>query len=56
MTELLGGACLVAVGAEAADVAVIVAATLGERNDMVRYCGFPDDPLGDTVPAQRFGL
>ena len=45
-----------AVGAEAADVAVVVATAFGERNDVVRYCGFPDDPLGGTVPAERFGL
>lgn len=53
--ELLGRAGLVAGGAEAADVAVVVAAPLGERNDMVGHRGFPNDAPGGAVPAERLG-
>lgn len=44
-----------AIGAEAADVAVVVAATTGERDDVVRHGGLANDALGGTVPAERFG-
>ena len=37
MTELFGSPLGVAVGAEAADVAVLVAAALGERHDVVGH-------------------
>ena len=53
MTELLGGACLVAVGAEAADVGVVVAAALGERHDVVGHGGFADEAPGSAVLAER---
>ena len=55
MTELLGRAGLVAVSAETADVAVIVAATLGERHDVVGHGGLPYSTLRSAVPAERFG-
>ena len=54
--ELLGRACLVAVGAEAADIAVIVGATLGQRHDVVGHRGFPNDASACAVPAERFSL
>jgi hypothetical protein len=56
MTELLGRACLVAVSAEAADVAVIVRATQGERHDMVRHGGCANDALGSAVLTDWFSL
>ena len=56
MTELLGRAGLVAVGAEAADVTVLVAATLGERHDVVGHGGFADEAPGSAVLAERLGL
>ena len=54
--ELLGRACLMAVGAEAADVAVVVAATMGERHDVVGHCGFPNYASACAVPAEGLGL
>jgi hypothetical protein len=56
MAELLGRACLVAVGAQAADVAVIVRAALNERHDVVRYAGLSDGTLGSAVSAERLDL
>jgi len=53
MTELLGRAGLVAVGAEAADVAVLVAAALCERHDVVGHGGFADEVPGSAVLAER---
>jgi hypothetical protein len=55
MTELLGRACPVAVGAKAADVAVLVAAAMGERHNVVGHCGFANNALGGAVPAERLG-
>ncbi len=56
MTELLGRAGPVAVGAEAADVAVLVRATLGQRHDVVGNGGFADEAPGSAIPAERLGL
>ena len=56
MTELLGRTGLVAVGAEAADVAVLVRATVGQRHDVVGHGGLPYPTLRNTVPAERLGL
>lgn len=56
MAELLGRPGLMAVGAEAADVAVLVAAAFGERHDVVGHGGFADKAPGCTVAAERFGL
>jgi len=53
MAELLGRAGLVAVGAEAADVAVLVAAALGKRHDVVGHGGFADEVPGSAVLAER---
>ena len=55
MTKLLGRAGLVAVGAETADVAVLVRTTLGERHDVVGHGGLPYSTLRSAVPAERFG-
>lgn len=52
MAELLGRAGLMAVGAEAADVAVLVAAALGERHDVVGHGGFADETPGSAVLAE----
>ncbi|ALC12700.1 hypothetical protein LH20_12130 [Sphingopyxis sp. 113P3] len=40
---------------EAADVAVVIAAALGERNDMVGDRSLADDASARAVPAERFG-
>ena len=56
MAKLLGRAGLMAVGAEAADVAVLVAAALGERHDVVGHGGFADETPGSAVLAERLGL
>lgn len=53
MAELLGRAGLVAVGAEAADVTVLVAAALGKRHDVVGHGGFADEVPGSAVLAER---
>ena len=53
--ELLGRAIPVAVSAEAADVAVVIAAILGERKDVVGNCGLANNAPGGAVPAERFG-
>ena len=45
-----------AVGTETADVAVVVAAALGERYNVVRHGGLANDALGSAVPAERFSL
>ena len=55
MAELLGRAGLMAVGAKAANVAVIVRAAQGERHDMVRHAGLADGTLGSAVPAEGLG-
>ncbi len=52
MTELLGRAGLMAVGTEAADVAVLVRATVGQRHDVVGHGGLPYPTLRSTVPAK----
>lgn len=56
MTELLGRAGPMAVGAKAADVAVLVRATLGQRHDVVGNGGFADEAPGSAIPAERLGL
>jgi hypothetical protein len=56
MTELLGRSGLVAVGTEASDVAVVIAAALGERHDVVGHGGFADEASGSAVLAERLGL
>ncbi len=55
MAELLGRASLVAVGAEAADVAVLVAAALSERHDVIGHDGFADETPGSAILAERLG-
>ena len=53
MAELFGRAGLMAVGTETADVAVLVAAALGERHDVVGHGGFADETPGSAVLAER---
>ncbi len=55
MAELLGGANPVTVSTKAADVGVIVAAILAQRDDVVGHRGCPDEALGSTVPAEWLG-
>lgn len=54
--ELLGSACPVAVSTQAANVAVVVAATLGERHDVVRYGRLSDYPGAGTIATEGFCL
>ncbi len=56
MVELLGRAGLVAVGAEAADVAIVVRAIVGQLHDVVGHGGLQYPTLRRTVPAERLGL
>ena len=53
--ELFGSPSGMAFGAEAADVAVVIAAALGERDDMVGHRGCPNNAPGGAVPAERLG-
>ena len=56
LAELFGSPLGVALGAKAADVAVLVAAAMGERHDVVRHRGFANDALGSAVAAERLDL
>ena len=51
MAELLGGAQPVALGAEAADVAVMVGASATEGDDVVWHGCCHDQPLRGAVTA-----
>lgn len=53
--ELLGGAPKMALGAEAADVTVLVRSAMGERHNVVRHGRLADNPGGGTITAERFG-
>lgn len=44
-----------AVGAEAADVVVLVRTTMGERHNVVRYGRLPDNSGESAITAERFG-
>lgn len=55
MPELLGGHCLVAPVAEAADVRIDVEPALRERDDVVWHGRRLNDAAIDTVSADRFG-
>ena len=52
MTELLGRAGQMAVGAEAADVAVLVRPTVGQRHDVVGHGGLLYPTLRSAVLAE----
>ena len=56
MAELLGRAGLVAVGAQAADIAFLIRTAAAQRHDVVRDCGFANDASASAVPAERFNL
>ena len=45
-----------AVGAEAANVAVLVRSAIGQRHNVVRYGRLADNPDGGAVAAEWFGL
>ena len=49
--ELFGSPLRMALGAEAADVAVLVRPTMGERHDVVRYGRLPDSPGESAITA-----
>ena len=44
-----------ALGAEAADVAVLVRSAMGQRHNVVRYGRLADYPGGGTIAAKGFG-
>ena len=54
LAELFGSPLRMALGAEAADVAVLVAAALGERHDVVRHGRLADNPGGGAIAAEGF--
>ena len=54
MAELFGSPLGVTVGAEAADVAVLVQSAMDKRHDVVRYGCLADKPGGGTISAERF--
>ena len=56
MAELFGSPLGVAVGAEAADVAVLVRSATRQRHDVVRHGCLADNPGGGTISAEGFGL
>lgn len=41
-----------ALGAKAANVAVLVQTTVGQRHDVVWHCRLPDNPLGGAIAAK----
>jgi hypothetical protein len=45
-----------AVGTEAANVAVFVRSAMGQRHNMVRHGRLADKPDGGTIAAEWFGL
>lgn len=55
MAELPGGADAVAPGTEAADVAVVVRSTAGERHDVIGHRRQLDPATRGTVPAEWLG-
>jgi hypothetical protein len=44
-----------AVGTEAANIAVLVRSAMGQRHNMVRYGRLADDPSRGTIAAEGFG-
>ena len=55
VAELLSGTQPMALGAEAADVLVCIAAASAERDDVVGHGCCRDQALGRAVSAERFG-
>ena len=55
MAELLGGAQPVALGAQASDVLVRIAAATTERDDVIRHGCCHDQPFHRAVTAQWLG-
>ena len=45
-----------ALGAQAANVAVFVRSAMGQRHNVVRYGRLADNPDGGTIAAEWFGL
>ena len=56
MAELLGRAGLMAVGAEAADVAVFVRSAMAQRDDVIRCGRLADNPGGGAIAAEGLCL
>ena len=54
--ELFGSLLGVALGAEAADVAVLVRSATGQRHDVVRYGRLADNPGGGAIATEGLGL
>jgi hypothetical protein len=45
-----------ALGAQAADVAVLVRSAMGQRHNVIRYGRLADNPDGGAIAAEGFGL
>jgi hypothetical protein len=52
--ELLGSPLRMALGAKAADVAVLVRSATGQRNDVIRYGRLADNPDRSAITAEGF--
>jgi hypothetical protein len=52
MAELLRSPLGVALGAKAADVAVVVRSAMGQRHDVVRHGRLADNPSASTIAAE----
>ena len=52
LAELFGSPLGMALGAEAADVAVLVRSATGQRHDVVRYGRLADNPGGGAITAE----
>ena len=56
LAELFGSPLRMALGAEAADVAVLVRSAMGQRHDVVRHGRLADNPGGGAIAAEGFSL
>ena len=54
LAELFGSPLRMALGAEAADVAVLVRSAMGQRHDVVRHGRLADNPGGGAIAAEGF--
>ena len=52
---MLGSPLRMTLGTEAADIAVLVRTTMGERHDVVRYGRLTNKPDGGAITAEGFG-
>ena len=51
---MLGSPLRMTLETEAADIAVLVRTTMGERHNVVRYGRLPDNPGESAITAERF--